>query len=147
MRELYARGLRAIVLVLATSAITAGHSLQSLGADSSGLTPANEEELKALVGKYLIEPEFVAPGDPIDIRSVLKGKLLYSIPVTSANPFTEGIFASVKTLAPTIGFTLKEWENQGSLAEWQRGIAQAITDGAALVDLTGGADPRLLAGR
>jgi ribose transport system substrate-binding protein len=144
MRKLYARGLPAIALVLATSAMIAGHSLQSIGADSSGLTPAHEEELKALVGKYLSEPEFVAPGDPIDIRSALKGKLLYSIPVTSANPFTEGIFASVKKLAPTIGFTFKEWENQGSLAEWQRGIAQAITDGAALVDLTGGADPRLL---
>jgi ribose transport system substrate-binding protein len=144
MRKLYARGLSVVALVLGAAAIFAIQSSPSVRAESSGLTPENEAELKTLVSKYLSAPEFVAPGDPIDIRSVLKGKLLYSIPVTSANPFTEGIFSSVKKLAPTIGFTFKEWENQGSLAEWQRGIEQAITDGAALVDLTGGSDPRLL---
>ena len=63
--------------------------------------------------------------------------------MTSANPFTEGIFASVKKLAPKIGFTFKEWENQGKLDEWQRGIEQAITDHAAIIDQTGGCDPRL----
>jgi ribose transport system substrate-binding protein len=143
MHTLYARGLLAFASVLTISAMIAGLSPQS-SADTPAMTPETEAELTALVGKYMSTPDFVPPGDPIDIKSILGGKLLYSIPVTSANPFTEGIFSAVKKLAPTIGFTFKEWENQGSLAEWQRGIEQAITDGAAVVDLTGGADPRLL---
>ena len=129
--------------LLVSAATLATYAGQSAAADA-GLSPAVEAELKALVAEYSNVPVFEPPGPPIDIKAALKGKLLYSIPVTSANPFTEGIFASMKKLAPTIGFTFKEWTNQGALAEHQRGIEQAITDGAAIIDLTGGADPRLL---
>jgi ribose transport system substrate-binding protein len=141
MRKLH--GLIGFASILAMSAAVAGWSTKSTQADTPAMTPEVEAELTALVGKYTSVPDFVPPGDPIDIKSILGGKLLYSIPVTSANPFTEGIFASVKKLAPTIGFTFKEWENQGKLDEWQRGIAQAITDHAAIIDETGGCDPRL----
>jgi ribose transport system substrate-binding protein len=145
MRKLHIRALSTFASIVAMSSLFPALLTPGSAEDSAGLTPAVESELKALVGKYLSVPEFVPPGDPIDIKAALKGKLLYSIPVTSANPFTEGIFASVKKLAPVIGFTFKEWENQGALAEHQRGIQQAITDGAAIIDLTGGSDPRLLA--
>jgi ribose transport system substrate-binding protein len=141
MRKLHARGLMAIASVLAMSVAVA--AMKSSQADTPAMTPEVEAELTALVKTYTSVPDFVAPGDPIDIKSILGGKLLYSIPVTSANPFTEGIYASVKKLAPKVGFTFKEWENQGKLDEWQRGIEQAITDHAAIIDLTGGCDPRL----
>jgi ribose transport system substrate-binding protein len=144
MRNLHMQGTLAFASMLAISATIAAFSSQSIAADATGLTPETEAELTAMVGKYLNAPEFVAPGEPIDIKAALKGKLLYSIPVTSANPFTEGIFASMKKLAPVIGYTFKEWANQGALAEQQNGIEQAITDGAAIVDLTGGTSPKLL---
>ena len=143
MRKLHARGLIAFASVLAMSVAVADLSMKSSQADTPAMTPEVEAELTALVNRYTGVPDFVAPGDPIDIKSILGGKLLYSIPVTSANPFTEGIYASVRKLAPKIGFTFKEWENQGKLDEWQRGIEQAITDHAAIIDLTGGCDPRL----
>lgn len=136
-------GLLITSALVVSTALLAGYAGQSAAADA-GLSPAVEAELKALVAKYSDVPGFEPPGPPIDIKAVLKGKLLYSIPVTSANPFTEGIFAGMKKLAPIIGFTFKEWTNQGALAEHQRGVQQAITDGAAIIDLTGGADPRLL---
>jgi ribose transport system substrate-binding protein len=136
-------GLLITSALFVSAATLAGYAGQSAAADV-GLSPAVEAELKALVAKYSDVPGFEPPGPPIDIKAALKGKLLYSIPVTSANPFTEGIFAGMKKLAPIIGFTFKEWTNQGALAEHQRGIQQAITDGAAIIDLTGGADPRLL---
>ena len=137
MRKPYARALLATTFLLAAAL--------SSPSNAQGLTPEKEAELKELVSKYMKVPEFVAPGAPIDIRAVLKGKLLLSIPVTSANPFTEGIYASIKKLAPLIGFTFKEWANQGALAEQQNGVEQAITDGAAIIDLTGGSSPKLLA--
>jgi ribose transport system substrate-binding protein len=143
MRKLHARALMAFASVVTISVAVAGWSTKSSQADTAAMTPEVEAELTALVQKYTSVPDFGAPGDPIDIKSFLSGKLLYSIPVTSANPFTEGIYASVRKLAPKIGFTFKEWENQGKLDEWQRGIAQAITDHAAIIDLTGGCDPRL----
>jgi ribose transport system substrate-binding protein len=141
MRNICKWALPAFASALAMSAAMAGFSPPS---QAEGLTPETKAELEALVAKNSNTPEFVAPGDPIDIKAILGGKLLYSIPVTSANPFTEGIFTSMKKLQPMIGFKFKEWENQGALAEQQRGMAQAITDGAAIIDLTGGADPRLL---
>jgi ribose transport system substrate-binding protein len=141
MLKLLVRGL-AFASVLTISAMIAGLPRES-SADAPAMTPETEAALTALVGKYMRTPDFVPPGDPIDIKSILGGKLLYSIPVTSANPFTEGIYAGVRKLAPKIGFTFKEWANQGKLDEWQRGIEQAITDHAAIIDETGGCDPRL----
>ena len=129
--------------VLAVSTAMFAFSSNS-GAEESSLTPELKAELQALIDSYRGEPQFVAPGDPIDIKAALGGKLIYGISVTSANPFTEGIYASIRKLEPIIGFAFKDWQNQGSLAEHQRGISQAITDGAAVIDLTGGSDPRLL---
>ena len=129
--------------LLAASVAFVGFSSSGAAEDSS-LTPELRAELQALIDSYRGEPEFVAPGDPIDIKAALSGKLIYGISVTSANPFTEGIYASIRKLEPIIGFEFKDWQNQGSLAEHQRGISQAITDGAAVIDLTGGSDPRLL---
>ena len=129
--------------LLAVSVALVGFS-SSGTAEESSLTPELKAELQALIDSYRGEPEFVAPGDPIDIKAALGGKLIYGISVTSANPFTEGIYASIRKLEPIIGFEFKDWQNQGSLAEHQRGISQAITDGAAIIDLTGGSDPRLL---
>ncbi len=139
-------GKRKNVLVaglLAVSATMLAFSSDS-GAEESSLTPELRAELQALIDSYRGEPEFEAPGDPIDIKAALGGKLIYGISVTSANPFTEGIYSSIRELEPIIGFEFKDWQNQGSLAEHQRGISQAITDGAAIIDLTGGSDPRLL---
>jgi ribose transport system substrate-binding protein len=129
---------------LALYAVVAGFSSRSNAQEKSALAPGVETELKALVEGYLSEPKFVPPGPPIDIKKALQGKVVYAIPVTSANPFTEGIYAGIRKLQPVIGFTFKDWKNQGSLAEQQRGMQQAITDGAVIIDLTGGADPRLL---
>jgi ribose transport system substrate-binding protein len=129
--------------VLAISVAALGFS-SDIKAEESSLTPELRAELQALIDSYRGEPEFVAPGDPIDIKAALGGKLIYGISVTSANPFTEGIYSSIRKLEPIIGFEFKDWQNQGSLAEHQRGISQAITDGAAVIDLTGGSDPRLL---
>ena len=142
MRFLQPRRMLAVG-VLAASVAVLGFSSGS-AAEESSLTPELEAELQALIDGYRGEPQFVAPGDPIDIKAALGGKLIYGISVTSANPFTEGIYSSIRKLEPIIGFKFRDWQNQGSLAEHQRGISQAITDGAAVIDLTGGSDPRLL---
>ena len=142
MNFLKPKGIVAVGLLTACVAMLGFSSGSS--AEESSLTPELKAELQALIDSYRGEPEFVAPGDPIDIKAALGGKLIYGISVTSANPFTEGIYTSIRKLEPIIGFEFKDWQNQGSLAEHQRGISQAITDGAAIIDLTGGSDPRLL---
>ena len=142
MNFLKPKGIVAVGLLTASVAMLGFSSGSS--AEESSLTPELKAELQALIDSYRGEPEFVAPGDPIDIKAALGGKLIYGISVTSANPFTEGIYTSIRKLEPIIGFEFKDWQNQGSLAEHQRGISQAITDGAAIIDLTGGSDPRLL---
>ena len=117
---------RRLVAASLMAASVALLGLSSNGAaEESSLTPELRAELQALIDSYRGEPEFVAPGDPIDIKAALGGKLIYGISVTSANPFTEGIYASIRKLEPIIGFEFKDWQNQGSLAEHQRGINQA----------------------
>ena len=123
MNFLKPKGIVAVGLLTASVAMLGFSSGSS--AEESSLTPELKAELQALIDSYRGEPEFVAPGDPIDIKAALGGKLIYGISVTSANPFTEGIYTSIRKLEPIIGFEFKDWQNQGSLAEHQRGISQA----------------------
>ena len=139
MNFLKPKGIVAVGLLTASVAMLGFSSGSS--AEESSLTPELKAELQALIDSYRGEPEFVAPGDPIDIKAALGGKLIYGISVTSANPFTEVSIPAFASSSRSSVFEFKDWQNQGSLAEHQRGISQAITDGAAIIDLTGGSDP------
>ena len=98
----------AAVGLLAASVALVGFSSNGT-AEESSLTPELRAELEELIASYRGEPDFVAPGDPIDIKAALGGKLIYGISVTSANPFTEGIYSSIRKLEPIIGFQFKDW--------------------------------------
>ena len=96
MNFLKPKGIVAVGLLTASVAMF-GYSSGS-SAEESSLTPELKAELQALIDSYRGEPEFVAPGDPIDIKAALGGKLIYGISVTSVNPFTEGIYTSIRKL-------------------------------------------------
>ncbi len=61
---------------------------------AGGLGSAHADDLsffKAQLAPFLKKPEFVAPGAPFDAANCMKGKSIFSIPVSSANPFTANI--------------------------------------------------------
>jgi ribose transport system substrate-binding protein len=93
---------------------------------------------------FLQKPKFVAPGPPFDARACMKGKSIFSIPVSSANPFTANIEKSMAGVAAKVGFKLTIWENQGQISQWVQGMNAALTEKPNLVDLLAGTDPRVL---
>jgi len=112
---------------------------------AAGATEDNDiAYFQAQLAPYRAKPDFVAPGPPFDARACTRGKKILTIPVTTANPFTQKINQAMKKVADMVGFELLIWENQGRPPQWLQGINLAISQGFDLIDLLGGADPRVL---
>lgn len=90
---------------------------------------------------YTSKPEFVAPGEPFDIRSCAADKKMLSIPNNSANPFLKGIIDRMKTVGDKIGLEVVEWENQGQPSQWVQGFDFAVRDGFDVINLISGISP------
>jgi ribose transport system substrate-binding protein len=93
---------------------------------------------------YRAKPAFVAPGPAFDARKCMQGKSIFSIPVSSANPFTANIEKAMAAAAAKVGFTFTVWENQGQSSQWVQGMNAGLNQKASLIDLLGGTDPRVL---
>ena len=99
-----------------------------------------EAQLKPFYDK----PSFVAAGPAFDAKACMAGKSIFSIPVSSANPFTANIEKAMSAAAAKVGFKFTVWENQGQSSQWVQGMNAAINQKASLIDLLAGTDPRVL---
>lgn len=90
------------------------------------------------------KPEFVPPGPAFNAKQCMKGKSIFSIPVSSANPFTANIEKAMANSASEVGFKFTIWENQGQSSQWVQGMNAAINQKVSLIDLLAGTDPRVL---
>src|ERR1700734_3280675 len=90
------------------------------------------------------KPEFVAAGPAFDAQACMAGKSIFSIPVSSANPFTANIEKAMAAAAAKVGFKFTTWENQGQSSQWVQGMNAAMNQKASLIDLLAGTDPRVL---
>lgn len=103
------------------------------------------EYSKTQIAKYQKIPSFVAPGPAFNARQCMKGKTIFTVPVSSAIPFAKTITDAMQAIAKEIGFNLIVWENQGTPTQHIQGIERAIAQKVDLIDLLGGTDPRVLA--
>ena len=87
-------------------------------------------------------PKFSAAGPAFDARTCMKGKSILGIPVSSANPFTKNIYIAMTNAAKKVGFTFREWENQGQPSQWVQGMDYATNNKFNLIDLLGGTAPK-----
>src|ERR1700683_5189321 len=90
------------------------------------------------------KPSFVAAGPAFDAKACMAGKSIFSIPVSSANPFTANIEKAMASAAARVGFKFTIWENQGQSSQWVQGMNAALNQKASLIDLLAGTDPRVL---
>lgn len=90
------------------------------------------------------KPDFVAAGPAFNAQDCMKGKSIFSIPVSSAIPFATEIERAMAGAAKKVGFSFKTWENQGQSSQWVQGMDAAVNQKASLIDLMAGADPRTL---
>jgi ribose transport system substrate-binding protein len=98
--------------MLAALAVTAAF-LASAPADADGL-----DYFQAQLKPFSDKPGFIAPGAAFDARACMAGKSIFSIPVSSANPFTANIEKAMSAAAARVGFKFTVWENQGQSSQW-----------------------------
>jgi len=99
--------------------------------------------LRAQIQKYMALPKFIPPGPAFDTKKA-KGKTIFSIPVSSANPFTANIETAMAGAAKVLGINFIDYTNQAQVTQWVQGMGQAVARKVNLIDLLGGTDPRVL---
>jgi ribose transport system substrate-binding protein len=102
------------------------------------------EYFEKRLAPFTQKPAFAAPGPAFDAHKCMAGKSIFSIPVSSANPFTANIEKAMAAAAAKVGFKFTTWDNQGQSTQWVQGMNAAMTQKASLIDLLAGTDPRVL---
>ena len=121
----------------------AGAGLASI-AGAAGVHAEDLDYFKAQVAPYSTKPVFTAPAPAFDAVNCAKGKTLFSIPQSSANPFTANIEKAMEAASKKVGLTFTDWENQGQVTQYVQGMDTAVNQKASLIDLLAGPDPRAL---
>lgn len=104
------------------AALTLAATAVSLGsAHADGL-----DYFEAQLKPFREKPSFVAPGPAFDAKACMAGKSIFSIPVSSANPFTANIEKAMGAAAAKVGFKFTTWENQGQSSQWVQGMNAAM---------------------
>jgi ribose transport system substrate-binding protein len=110
----------------------------------AGAATPDLDAAKAMVAEHSVLPTFSPPGEAFDAHTCMAGKKMLTIPVSSANPFTKNIANAMTQVAKTIGFEVKEWENQARPTQWVQGMEYAINNKFDAIDLLGGTNPAVL---
>jgi ribose transport system substrate-binding protein len=129
---------RNLALSMAIAAI-----MVSFGATGSGWA-ADLDYFNKQLDPFRQKPTFAAPGPSFNAVDCMKGKSIFSIPVSSTNAFTANIEKAMQNVAQKVSFKFTTWENQGQPSQWVQGFDAAINQKADLIDLLAGADPRVL---
>ncbi len=134
---------KASVAVVGVAVVAVAALAGVAGAASSKTQAIDFAALQAKLDKAAAIPAFITPGPAFD-SSKIKGKKMFSIPVSMANPFTANIQVGMQGGAKVIGLDYTTFSNQGQPSQWVQGMGQAITQKVDIIDLQGGTDPRLL---
>ncbi len=129
---------RGLATALAAAAAVTLTTVSAVRADD-GVAQA-----KAAVEKAMAKPQFVAPGEAFDM-SKLKGKHIWIITSTMAVPFVATIAHGVEQAAKAAGIQTNLFDGKGNVSEWNRGMAQAVSQNADGI-VTVGASPELMKG-
>jgi ribose transport system substrate-binding protein len=92
---------------------------------------------KAQIEKYKAVPTFTAPGPAFDATKA-RGKTIFNIQETSANPFTQAVTKAMREVAASYGIRILDYPNQGQRTQWAQGMQTAIAQKADLITLVGG---------
>jgi len=122
--------------------------LSLCGLAAATLAPATYAEgmdyFKAQLEPYTHKPTFVAAGPAFDAAACAKGKTLFVVPQSSANPFTATISKAMHDVGKPLGLDVTVWGNQGNRNEWAQGMTTALNQKVSMIDLLAGPDPRAL---
>jgi ribose transport system substrate-binding protein len=119
-------------------------ALRPAPAAAAGLSKSVTARLDRALHAAMGPSHFVAPGPALD-PAPLKGKLIFTIPVSSAIPFCSVVDSQMNAYAHRLGLRFSAWENNAQLAQWTQGFTAAQQRKAALVNVFCGLDPATVA--
>ncbi len=111
----------------------------SSGSGSTGgsdVSAANVQYAKDQIAKFSVVPKFESDAEPIDVSS-LKGKTVYSIPITTSIPFYKDGEAAMAAAAKKAGVKYVTYPSQGKVSDFQQGFSDAINAKASVIILNG----------
>ena len=121
----------------------AGWATKASAADT-GLTSAAKVELEAMLAGITGETKFTPPGPAID-PSALKGKLIFTIPTSTAIPFCDVVDKQMDEFAQKLGVRHEVWQTTAQLGQWVQGFNTAFAHKADLINVACGLDPATVA--
>ncbi|WP_210492893.1 sugar ABC transporter substrate-binding protein [Patulibacter sp. SYSU D01012] len=139
MRTLTTLGCAAVI---GAAALTGCGSSDDSGGSASGggagsdVSAENVQYAKDQIAKYSAVPKFESDAEPIDVSS-LKGKTVYSIPITTSIPFYKDGEAAMAAAAKKAGVTYVTFPSQGKVSDFQQGFSDAINAKASVIILNG----------
>jgi ribose transport system substrate-binding protein len=113
------------------------------GALLPGISQASLDAVKAEIDKYTGLPEFIPPGPPFDTSKV-RGKTVFNIPDSTANPFAVSIAKGEGEAAKLLGINYISCSDQGLVSQWAQCFGQAVQRKVGLINDFGGVDPRVV---
>jgi ribose transport system substrate-binding protein len=132
--------------LMVAAALLAGAicSSRPVRADDADLTPTARAELEAVLATGTGETRFTPPGPAIDPSS-LKGKLIFTIPLSTAIPFCDVVDRQMDDFAKRLGIRHEVWQTNAQLGQWVQGFTTAISHKADLINVACGLDPATVA--
>jgi ribose transport system substrate-binding protein len=126
----------AAALLVTLTACSKGGDTGSTAAGSAA--PACDlSKVNAGLDTYSSIPAYQDPGPAFDI-SKARGKTIFNIQESSANPFTQALTASMTAAAEKVGMKVIDYPNQGDHTQWIQGMNAAIAQKPDAITLTGG---------
>jgi ribose transport system substrate-binding protein len=136
---------RNVFVFFVTLSVTAAIVGSCLAAETSqGLSPAEVAYLKNQIASHTGETRFTPPGPAID-PSALKGKLIFTIPLSTADPWCQVVDKQMEEFSSRLGLRFEVWQNTGQLAQWVQGFDTAINHKADLINVVCGLNPATVA--
>ncbi len=130
-------------LIGAALALAAGVLVAAAPAQAK-LPAAVVAKLDHRLAGVMTPPRFAGAGGPID-PAPLKGKLIFTIPLSTAIPFCAVVDRQLGVDAKRLGLRSEIWQNSAQLAQWAQGFTAAGQHKAALVNVFCGLDPNAVA--
>jgi ribose transport system substrate-binding protein len=133
----------ALLAACGSSSSSSSQQGASTGSASQSAQSGSLNPLRARLTQYEGVAQFIAPGPSFNARKA-SGKTVFSIPISSENPFTTAVDQAQARAAKLVGLKYIDFPNQGQVSQWIQGMDQAIARHVNLIILTGAPNPAQL---
>jgi ribose transport system substrate-binding protein len=130
----------AIAVAIGLAVAGCGDDDDDAGATTAAASGADVAGAQEQIDRFRAVPTFEAPGPSVDAAAAA-GKTLAIVPASSNVPFVTTIADHMVRIGTQADLEVTVFKNQGTPAEWAKGVSDALSKGADSIDLLAGLDP------